>query len=160
MSSMSSDDTLSRSCRLKTSTGTGVVVAVRPWRRVPTMIISSSVSSTSCCAIAVKGNNAEKANVLVIRTNQVIGGFLLIVMGPRLYWSNLLIIAVLFPRRVPPMLVALEIVRAERSAGISPAILAPVSAEADVFCERLETGQLAHVAEVRIPEPVGPDHIH
>ena len=74
--------------------------------------------------------------------------------------SNLLIITEFSRSRVAIILVAREIVLAERSTGISPAILAPIGDEADVFRERFEAGQLAHVAENRVPKPVGPEHVY
>ena len=158
MSSMSSEETLSRSCRLKTSTGTGVLVAVRPWRRVPTTIMSSSVSSTSCCAIAIEGDNAAKANMLVVRAKQAIGGFLLIIWPPPMSVEPVDYNDI-FPGKDCDNLVALKIIVAERSTGIGPAIFAPIGDKANVCCESLEAGQLAHVAEERVPDPVYPDQV-
>ncbi len=102
MSSMSSDDTLSISCRLKTSTGTADSTAVRPLRRVPVITISSSVLTTSCCAIALQGDSAAITKLLVVRANQAFGRFLLIVTDPRPSRSNLLIIAGIFARKALP----------------------------------------------------------
>ncbi len=66
-----------------------------------------------------------------------------------------------FPRnRVAEILVTLEIVVADRSTRIGPAILAPIGDKADFCCERFKTGQLAHFAEKRVPEPVGPEHVY
>ena len=82
MSSMSSDDTLSRSCLLKISTGTAVSATVLPWRRVPRTTTSSSISAVSCCAIALQCESAATTNMLVVRTNRAVGGFLLIATRP------------------------------------------------------------------------------
>ncbi|NOX67614.1 MAG: hypothetical protein GXP15_00350 [Gammaproteobacteria bacterium] len=38
--------------------------------------------TTSCCAIALQGKNAATANMLAVRANQAIGGFLVIVTVP------------------------------------------------------------------------------
>ena len=75
--------------------------------------------------------------MLVARVNQALGGFLLIIQPPPLLVEPFDYSGI-FAGRVAPDLFTLEIVVAERTTRISPAVLTPVSNKAYVFCECLE----------------------
>ena len=80
-SSMSDEDTESKSSWLNTSIGTAVSSAVRPARRVPIVTISSTASSAPCAETLV-GNEPSASSTEVIASQAGLIKFFIVKVPP------------------------------------------------------------------------------